>query len=70
MSTKYKIANDVPSDILCKRLDQLSDAITKGKTSIDREFCMSIPAQCDHDADLVLAAAAKRIRDLENTKQR
>lgn len=65
MSTKYKIADQVPSDILCRRLDELSSAVTKGEAEVRRVFYMSIPAQCDHDADLVLAAASKRIQDLE-----
>ena len=65
MSTKYKIGDDVPSEILCKRLEKLSKAVTEGRDSIAREFCMRVPAECDYDADLVLSAAAKRIRDLE-----
>lgn len=69
MSTKYKISDDVPSAIICKRLEALSDAVTKGQKGIAREFYMSIPAQCDHDADLILSAASKRINDLEKYKE-
>ncbi len=65
MSNKYKHGDRVPSDVICARLDVLSDAVTKGRAGIEREFYMSIPAQLDHDADLVLSEAAKRIRELE-----
>ena len=65
MSAKYKIGDEVPSEILCKRLRELANAVTKGEKGVRREFYMSIPAQVDHDADLVLSAAAKRIEALE-----
>lgn len=65
MSMKYKIEDEVPSDILCNRLDELSIAVTKGRRSVLRNFDMRVPAECDRDADLVLKAAAKRIRLLE-----
>lgn len=67
MSTKYKIGDEVPLEIICKRLKELSEAVTEGERGIRREFYMSIPAQVDHDADLVLAAAAKRIQSLSKT---
>ena len=69
MSTKYEISDKVPNDIICQRLNVLSDSVVKGRKAIDREFHMSIPAQCDHDADLVLSAASKRIADLEKYKK-
>lgn len=69
MSTRYKIADEVPSTIICKRLEELSDAVTEGDAGLRREFYMRIPAECDRDADLVLSAAAKRIRDLEKIKR-
>ncbi len=65
MSRKYKHGEKVPSDVLAKRLDELSDAITKGKDATDREFTMRIPAELDRDADLVLGASAERIMALE-----
>ncbi len=65
MSTKYEVGEDVPSSILCARLNVLSNAVTKGRKGIDREFYMSIPAQCDNDADLVISSAARRIIKLE-----
>ena len=66
MSNKYKIGIEVPSGILAARLEKLSDAVTKGRKSIDREFYMSVPAQVDNDADLVISEAARRIHHLES----
>ena len=65
MSAKYKIGDEVPSAILCARLRELSSAVTKGEKGIKREFYMSVPAQVDHDADLVIGYAARRIEQLE-----
>lgn len=61
MTTKYRESKDVPTDTLCSRLDELSNAITKGEKGMF-EFYMRIPAELDHDADLVLAEAARRLR--------
>ena len=66
MSTEYKNSEDVPSDILCKRLKELSKAVTRGERGM-REFYMSIPVQVDQDADFVIGEAARRIKALENT---
>ena len=52
MNNRYKYSDEVPDNVLCKRLKELSTAVTKGKVGIDREFYMSIPAQVEHDADL------------------
>ena len=65
MSRKYKHEDKVPSEALCTRLDQLSTAVTKGRESILREFVMRIPAEMDHDADIVLSLASQRIAALE-----
>jgi len=65
MSHKYKHGDKVPSDVLCKRLLELSQAVTKGRDSINKEFDMRIPAELDRDADLVLSASARRICELE-----
>ncbi len=54
-----------PSDVLCKRLDELSKAVTQGRETVGREFTMRVPAEPDRDADLVLSSAAERIRELE-----
>jgi len=63
MSHRYKLHDQIPNDVLATRLDELSNAITDGKEARDREFTMRIPAEPDRDADLVLAAAARRIRE-------
>ncbi len=65
MSNKYKHGDIVPNNVLADRLDALADAVTKGKDSIDREFTMRIPAELDHDADLVMSQAAQRLREGE-----
>lgn len=65
MSNKYKHGDTVPTDVLCKRLDELAHAITKGCEAMDREFTMRIPAELDRDPDLVLSEAARRLKELE-----
>ena len=64
MSTKYKIDDEIPSEVICQRLRELSKAITDGKVAISREFTMRIPAECDRDADIVLSKAATLIEQL------
>lgn len=64
MSRKYKLGDRVPTKVLIKRLEELSEAITKGKEATEREFTMRVPAELDRDADLVLSQAAKRLREL------
>lgn len=54
---------------LCQRLDELSDAVTKGKAG-EYEFTMQIPANPERDADFVLARAAQVIRELSADKAR
>jgi hypothetical protein len=68
MSRQYKNSKDVPTSTLIKRLNELSDAICEGRESQAREFTMRIPAECDRDADLVLAEAARRLEAYENPK--
>lgn len=70
MSNKYKMEDRVPSDIICKRLDELSRAIARGRECFNREFTMRVPAEKDHDADLVIAEASRRIRELESANNR
>lgn len=65
MSTNYKHNDRVPSETLCTRLDELAHAVTLGHDAVTREFSMRIPAELDHDADIVLSEAARRIRELE-----
>ena len=64
MSNKYKDCDEVPNEALCKRLKELSKAVTKGREGLHREFTMRIPAELDRDADLVLSIAARRIESL------
>lgn len=64
MSTQYQHSRDVPTNVLADRLDELSSAVTKGQAGM-HEFYMRIPAELDHDADLVLAEAARRLRQLQ-----
>lgn len=64
MSTKYQSTKEVPTETLIARLNELSDAIVGGRESQEREFTMRIPAECDRDADLVLAEVARRMEAL------
>ena len=66
MSNQYKLGDYIPTEVIAKRLDELSDAVTKGEAGM-REFTMRVPAELDRDADLVLAEAARRLRDLDST---
>ena len=63
MSTEYGAQDRVPTEILISRLEELSRAVTEGKDAVSREFTMRIPAEMDRDADLVLHAAACRLRE-------
>ncbi len=65
MAIKYNKPEDVPSDVLCERLNALSYTVTCGKEAVSYEFTMRIPAEVDRDADIVLAEAARRILSLE-----
>ena len=70
MSTKYKKSSDVPMEVICDRLKELSDAVTKGPDSIRREFVMRVPAELDFDADLVLAEACRRLRKFSGIEKK
>lgn len=65
MSNKYKHGDVVPLDVICNRLDELAVAVTKGEKGLSREFCMRIPAELDHDADLVISEASIRLKALK-----
>jgi hypothetical protein len=65
MSNKYKTEKEVPTRVICDRLDELSNAVVDGREAINREFGMRIPAELDYDADLVLSTAAKRLREMD-----
>ncbi len=62
---KYTYGREIPSEVLCNRLKELSNAVTRGAKEINREFYMSIPARVGNDADLVLSEAARRIQYLD-----
>ena len=69
MSNRYKDEDEVPTEVICKRLDELSNAVTKGRDAVAREFVMRVPAELDHDADLVLSTAAKRLRKFSSANE-
>lgn len=60
---KYKHGDRVPTEVLAARLDVLSDAVANRQMN---NFYMSIPARLDHDADLVLSEAGRRLLELES----
>lgn len=62
MSNTYKTGDRVPTSTLADRLDELSEAVTKGDTS---PFVMRIPAELDHCPGLVMSQSAVRMRELE-----
>ena len=69
MSREYSKSEDVPDSVLADRLAELSDAVVarmnRDPQKFEREFTVRIPAECDRDADIVLAEAAKRLRAIE-----
>jgi hypothetical protein len=62
MSTQYKNPTEVPSKVLCERLRELAKHVANGNIG---DFYMSIPAECDRDADIVLSEAANRLEQQE-----
>lgn len=66
MSRQYKHSSDVPSSVLADRLDELVKVITdkslRPEQPLPYEFYMRIPAEVDHDADIVMSEAARRLR--------
>ena len=63
MSRRYEEASKVPTGTLVNRLKELSNAVTKGREGVAREFDMRIPAEVDRDADIILAEAAIRLEN-------
>lgn len=63
MSRQYSSSHEVPNRVLADRLDELSIAVGQKGDARDSELTMRIPAEVDRDADLVLAEAAKRLRE-------
>ena len=64
MSTHYKHNDIIPVPVIVGRLRELAKAVTAGRESVAREFTMRIPAERDHDADLVLSEAATMLEQL------
>ena len=54
--------NYIPTNVLAKRLDEPSDAATKGEAGM-HEFHMRISAEPTHDADLVLAKEDRQLNE-------
>ena len=52
MSTEFEKSSDVPIGKILTRVEELSEAVTKGNDRF-HEFTMRVPAECDRDADLV-----------------
>ncbi len=67
MSTKYSNRKEVPTDIICSRLNELSDAVAKGNQG---EFTMRVPAELDRDADIVLCEASIRLSQSNKERDR
>lgn len=69
MSTKYQHGDKVPTEVLAKRLDELSDAVVtimQGYSKMFlREFTCRIPVELDRDADVVLSESALRLSEQE-----
>jgi len=64
MSNKYENSKDIPNEVICKRLNELAKAVTKGEAGRS-EFTMRVPVELDRDADCVLSEASERIAELE-----
>jgi hypothetical protein len=62
MSNKYKDGDTVPDSVLADRLDELAQAVIDRNMS---EFVMRIPAELDYCPDLVMHAAAMRLRQIQ-----
>lgn len=66
MSNRYRKSSEVPNSVLCQRLEELSEAVTRKGEDRDRELTLRIPAEVDRDVDLVLEEAARRIKHMES----
>jgi hypothetical protein len=62
MSNKYKDGEKVPDGVLADRLEELAQAVVDQNMS---EFVMRVPAELDYCPDLVMSAAAKRLREIQ-----
>jgi len=63
VSAKYRTASDVPTDVICTRLNELAYALThRDKCNWQSEFTLRVPAEFDRDADIVMSIAAERLK--------
>ena len=79
MSDKYKdsadghqgtasvkhINDDVPTEVLVSRLNELAHSVTLGPDAVRQEFNMHIPTELDHAVDWILSGAAKELERLQ-----
>lgn len=65
MSKEYDTDDEIPSDVICDRLDELAEIVQHGPDVVAKHFVMRIPGERDFDPDLVMLAASMRIRQLE-----
>lgn len=63
MTTLAMKLKDVPTATLAERLQELSHAIAKGDYDA---LTLRVPAEVDHDADMVIYGAALRLVDIES----
>ena len=55
--------SEIETSTLANRLDELSDAACGPRDKLLSEFTMTVPPKPERDADLVLSAAAIRLRE-------
>jgi len=68
MSRKYKNPSEVPTEEICKRLDEIVESICQGNESILKTFTMRIPAEVDYDPDIVISEASERLQSITKDK--
>lgn len=65
MSRQYKRSDEIPNDVLAKRLKELSNAVVarmhRDESTFLNEFSCRIPCELDRDADVVLSEASRRL---------
>lgn len=65
MSTKYRESKAIPNDVLADRLDEMKELVIAGDAG---RITMRIPCELDHDGDVVMGEAARRLRAIpDNT---
>lgn len=69
MSNTYRDSRKVPTEVIADRLDELARSIIRKGGPDWSDFYMRIPAEADHDADIVLSEAARRLRAITQSEQ-